>query len=80
MIGAGKLSRYRIFVRGTCAVSRYKLSRSQKTVKVQDFYYGQVRVSGCKIWQDLSWEQDPAKTMTSPLIIPSVLGAGAVVR
>ena len=36
-IRAGKLSRYRIFVGGTGAVSRYKLSRSQKLVKVQDF-------------------------------------------
>src|SRR4030043_1606736 len=37
MIEAGKLSRYRIFVGGTGAVSRYKLSRSHKYVKVQDF-------------------------------------------
>ena len=37
LIGASKLSRYRIFVVGTGAVSRYKLSRSQKTVTVQDF-------------------------------------------
>jgi hypothetical protein len=43
--GAGKLSRYRILVGGTCAVSRYKLSRSQKSVTVQDLYWGQVRVS-----------------------------------
>ena len=40
------LSRYRIFVRGTGAVSRYKYDRSQETVKVQDLYCGQVRVSG----------------------------------
>ena len=40
---------------------------------MQDLYCGQVRVSGCKFWQDLSWEQGFAKTMTSPLIIPSVL-------
>ena len=37
LIGARKLSRYRIFVGGTGAVSRYKLSRSQKFVTVQDF-------------------------------------------
>jgi hypothetical protein len=43
---------------GTSAVSRYKLSRSQKTVTVQDLYCGQVRVSGCKFQQDLSWEQE----------------------
>ena len=34
LIEAGKLSRYRIFVKGTSAVSRYNLSRSQKTVKI----------------------------------------------
>ena len=43
---------------GTGAVSRYKLSRSQKTVTVLDLYCGQVRVSGCKFQQDLSWEQE----------------------
>jgi hypothetical protein len=58
---------------GTGAVSRYKYDRNQKTVTVQDFYCGQMSVSGCKFWQDLSWEQGAAKTMTSPLIIPSVL-------
>ncbi len=54
-------------------MSRYKVSRSQKTVTVQDFNYGQMRVSGYKFRQDLSWEHGFAKTMTSPLIIPSVL-------
>ena len=47
LIGAGKLSRYRIFIGGTGAVSRYKLSRSQKSVTVQDFNCGQMRVSRC---------------------------------
>jgi hypothetical protein len=57
-IGAGKLSRYRIFVGRTGAVSRNKLSRSQKTVTVQDLDCVQMRalpdealrswVSGCK--------------------------------
>jgi len=46
LIGAGKLSRYRIFVAGTGAVSRYKYNRSQKTVTKQDFDCGQIRVSG----------------------------------
>ena len=49
LIGAGKLSRYRMFVRGTGAVSRYNLSRSQKSVTVQDLNCGQMRVSGCMI-------------------------------
>ena len=57
LIGAGKLSRCRILDRGTGAVSRYKYDRSQETVKVQDLYCWQVRVSGCMIWQDLSWVQ-----------------------
>jgi hypothetical protein len=38
LIGASRLSRYRIFVGGTGAVSRYKLSRSQKSVTLQDLY------------------------------------------
>lgn len=67
LIGAGKLSRYRIFVGDTCAVSRYKFDRSQKTVKMQDLYCVQVCVSGCKFWQELSWEQGAAKTMTIQL-------------
>jgi hypothetical protein len=50
LIEAGKLSRYRMFVRGTCAVSRYKFDRSQKPVTVQEFYCVQMRASGCKFW------------------------------
>ncbi len=46
LIGARKLSQYRIFVRGTGAVSRYKLSRSQKSVTIQDLNCGQMSVSG----------------------------------
>jgi hypothetical protein len=48
LFGAGKLSRYRILIGSTGAVSRYKLSRSQKTVTMQDLYCVQVSVSGCK--------------------------------
>ena len=46
LIGAGKLSRYRIFVRDTCAVSRYKFDRNQETVTIQNFNWVQVSVSG----------------------------------
>ena len=83
LIGAGPPaggSRCRMFVKVTGAVSRYKFYRSQSAgwrIMVQDLHYGQVQASGCKIWQDLSWEQGSAKTMTSPLIIPSVLGTVA---
>ena len=74
LIGAGKLSRYRMFVRGTGAVSRYKLSRSQKTVKVQDLYCGQVRVSGCKSYYKFILSAGAkAKSVTSNLPILSVL-------
>jgi hypothetical protein len=77
-IEAGILSRYRMFFRGTCAVSRYKFDRSQKTVTVQDLYCGQVRASGCKFQQDLSWEQGAAKTITNNLPILSVLGGRSI--
>jgi hypothetical protein len=75
LIGAGKLSRYRIFVGGTSAVSRYKLSRSQKSVSMQDFNCGQVRVSGCKNhYQSVLGAGARAKSVTSNLPILSVLG------
>jgi hypothetical protein len=54
LIGAGKLSRYRIFVEGTGAVSRYKLSRSQKTVTVQDFNGGRCACPGARTITNLS--------------------------
>ena len=46
LIGAANLSPVTKLVAGTGAVSRYKLSRSQKTVTVQDLNCGQMRVSG----------------------------------
>jgi len=47
LIGAASLSPVTKLMSGTGAVSRYKLSRSQKFVKVQDLNCGQMRVSGC---------------------------------
>ena len=47
LIGAANLSPDTKLVAGTSAVSRYKLSRSQELVTVQDFNCGQMRVSGC---------------------------------
>jgi hypothetical protein len=47
--GAGKLSRFRIFIGGTGALSRYILIRSQKSVTVKDLNCAQMRVSGCKV-------------------------------
>ena len=52
------MSWYRIFVAGTGAVSRYNLSRSQKTVTVQDLNCGQISVSGFSGITNLSWEQE----------------------
>jgi len=46
--GAANLSPVTNLVAGTGAVSRYKLSRSQKFIMVQEFYCEQMRVSGCK--------------------------------
>jgi hypothetical protein len=58
LIGAGKLSRYRIFIAGTGAVSRYNLSWSQKSVTVQDLFCGQVRESGFKMLNGFIWPAD----------------------
>ena len=46
-IGAASLSPVTKLEARTGAVSRYKLSRSQKFIKVQDLNCGQMRVSGC---------------------------------
>jgi hypothetical protein len=74
LIGASKLSRYRIFVIGTGAVSRYNLSRSQRTVTVQDLYCGQMRVSGCKNhYESVLSAGAKAKSVTNNLPILSVL-------
>jgi hypothetical protein len=47
MIGAANISPDTKLVVGTGAVSRYKLSQSQKFVMVQYFNCVQMRVSGC---------------------------------
>ena len=74
LIGAGKLSRYRIFVRGTGAVSWYKLSRSQKSVTVQDFNCEQMSVSGyINHYKAVLGVGAKAKTVTNNLPILSVL-------
>jgi len=75
LIGAGKLSRYRILVGSTGAVSGYKLSRSQKFVTVQDLNCGQMRVSGCKNhYKFVLRTGTKAKSVTNNLPILSVLG------
>ena len=61
---------------GTGAVSRYKLSRSQNFVMVQDFNCGQMRVSGCNgHYEFVLGAEAKAKTVTNNLPILSVLVA-----
>jgi hypothetical protein len=55
LIGAAKLSLVTKLVAGTGAVSRYKLSRSQKFITVQDLNCGQMRVSGFKMLNKFIW-------------------------
>jgi len=79
LIEAGKLSRYRILIGGTRAVSRYRLSRSQKFVKLQDLNCLQMRVSGCKNhYKFVLGAGAKAKTMTNNLPILSVLAVRGI--
>ena len=58
LIGAASLSPVTNLVAGTGAVSRYKLSRSQKLVKVQDFIAGRCACPGATAIANLSWVQE----------------------
>jgi len=79
LIGAVNLSPVTKLVAGTGAVSRYKLSRSQKAVKVQGFNCVQMRVSGCKNhYQFVLGAGAKAKSVTNNLPILSVLATGIV--
>jgi len=74
-IGAANLSPVTKLVASTGAVSRYKLSRSQKLVKVQDFNCEQMRVSGCRNhYKFVLGAGAKAKSVTNNLPILSVLG------
>ena len=80
LIGAANLSPATKLVAGTGAVSRYKLSRSQKSVMVQDFNCVQMRVSGCNNhYKFVISAGAKAKTVTSNLPILSVLCLGVFV-
>ena len=73
-IEAANLSPVTNLVAGTGAVSRYKLSRSQKFVKVQDFNCVQMRVSGCNgHYKFVLGTGAKAKSVTNNLPILSVL-------
>jgi hypothetical protein len=77
LIGAANLSPVTNLVSGTGAVSRYKMSRSHKTVIVLDFNCGQMRESGCKGYYKFVFIAGAkAKSVTSLLTLPSVLGEG----
>jgi len=79
MIGATNLSPITNLMVGTGAVSRYKLSRSQKFVKVQDLNYVQMRVSGCNShYGFILGAGVKAKSVTNNLPILSVLLAGFI--
>jgi hypothetical protein len=75
LVGAANLSPVTKLVAGTGAVSRYKLSRRQEFITVQDFNCVQMRMSGCNgHYEFVLGAGAKAKSVTSPLIIPSVLG------
>jgi hypothetical protein len=75
-IGAANLSPVTNLVAGTGAVSRYKLSRSQKFVKVQDFNCVQMRVSWCNgHYKFVFGAGAKAKSVTNNLPLLSVLAA-----
>jgi len=77
LIGAASLSPVTNLVAGTDAVSRYKLSRSQKFVTVQDLNCGQVSVSGCNNhYKSVLGAGAEAKSVTNNLPILSVLADG----
>ena len=64
---------------GTCAVSRYKLSRSDELITVQDNNCEQMRESGCiNHHESVMVAEAKAKTVTSNLLQLTVLGDGHV--
>jgi len=76
VIEAASLSPVTKLVAGTGAVSRYKLSRSQKFITVQDLNCGQMRVSGCSNhYKFVLGVGARAKSVTNNLPILSVLAA-----
>jgi hypothetical protein len=75
LIGAMNLSPVTKLGAGTGAVSRYKLSRSQKSVTVQDLNYVQMCVSGFNSqYRFVLGAGVKAKTVTNNLPLLSVLG------
>jgi hypothetical protein len=90
LIEATNLSPVTKLIAGTGAVSRYNLSRSQKTVTMQDLSCGQMRalpnvaqrswVSGCNgHYEFVLGAEVKAKSVTNYLPILSVLGVRGVI-
>ena len=76
LIGDANLSPVTKLVGSTGAVSRYKLSRRQELVTVQDFNCGQMSVSGCmNHYKFVLRVGAKAKSVTNNLPILSVLCA-----
>jgi len=76
LIGAENLSPVTKLVAGTGAVSRYKLSRKQKFITVQNYNCVQMRVSWCNgHYKFVLGAGAKAKTVTNNLPILSVLWA-----
>ena len=79
LIGAANLSPVTKLVAVTGAVSRYKLSRSQKSVTVQNLNCGQMSVSGCKNhYKFVLGAGAKAKSVTNNLPILSVLATACL--
>jgi len=81
LIGAANLSPFTNLVASTGAVSRYKLSRSQITVTVQDLDCVHMRVSGCNNhYKFVLWAGAKAKSVTNNLPILSVISCWAILK
>jgi len=81
LIGTANLSPVTKLVVGTGAVSRYKLSRSQKFVKVKDFNCEQMCVSGYNgHYEFVLGAGAKAKSVTNNLPILSVLCVRAILN
>ena len=81
LIGAANLSPVTNSGEGTGAVSRYKLPRSQKFVKVQDLNCMQMSVSGCNgHYEFVLGAGAKAKSVTNNLPLLSVLAIAVILN
>jgi hypothetical protein len=78
---AANLSTVTKLMVGIGAVSRSKLSRNQKFIKMLDFYCGQIRMSGCNGHnKSVLGARAKAKSVTNNFPLLSVLGAAVFVK